>query len=529
MTHPVLRSRCPCSRPGVLHRYPITRGRIRPGLFIGLVVLLMVVAGVQAGESYIYAAKWMDGPSPTSITADHNGNIFVADYGAGVFQYRTDGILVRNWNAVGPDENLWYSANGIGVDSQGYVYVLDNLNDPVHVIRKFTAEGTLVKEWQISVNHYWYQGLAVGPDDTIYVMCDTGMELYSPDGTLKKTIPTLNGGAFTLDDQGYLSVVSGGSLKKYTSDGTLLTSWPVAPGQVAVNHAGNVFITGNNEVAEYTPDGSFITRWGEEGSGNGQFFVIAAITTDRDGNVYVAEEGNSRIQKFVLTWTGAISVYLSEYGLPIYLDHEDTGKTTVYNTVVLTDIVPGRHTVSLKSKKPLYPSDEQVVTVYANETAGVGFSSSFPVQVRLDPVSGTYSPGETFRYSVNVRDSYPYNYDYSMAFVTLDPHLKILDFSPCLDYCMLRGQTLDCGGMVYYTPEIDVQVRSDTPGGSLLVSDVSFYIRHDDAYLSGGSNTSTILVKSSSNPVPEFPSALMPVTLAAGLVAVVFLIRRKNS
>ena len=45
---------------------------------------------------------------------------------------------------------------------------------------------------------------------------------------------------------------------------------------------------------------SFITKWGSFGQGDGQFagFVAAVAVDSSSGNVYVADNGNHRIQKF---------------------------------------------------------------------------------------------------------------------------------------------------------------------------------------------------------------------------------------
>ena len=55
----------------------------------------------------------------------------------------------------------------------------------------------------------------------------------------------------------------------------------------------------------------FVTKWGSQGSGNGQFNSPNGIAVDSSGNVYVADGGNNRIQKFdsdgrlILKWGSA--------------------------------------------------------------------------------------------------------------------------------------------------------------------------------------------------------------------------------
>jgi len=48
----------------------------------------------------------------------------------------------------------------------------------------------------------------------------------------------------------------------------------------------------------YAETYNFVTKWGSYGSGNGQFYNPNGIAVDSSGNVYVADSGYSRIQKF---------------------------------------------------------------------------------------------------------------------------------------------------------------------------------------------------------------------------------------
>jgi len=42
----------------------------------------------------------------------------------------------------------------------------------------------------------------------------------------------------------------------------------------------------------------FSLKWGSDGSGDGQFSLTESVEVDSDGNVYVADGNNNRIQKF---------------------------------------------------------------------------------------------------------------------------------------------------------------------------------------------------------------------------------------
>ncbi|PWT79361.1 MAG: hypothetical protein C5B57_14095 [Blastocatellia bacterium] len=73
------------------------------------------------------------------------------------------------------------------------------------------------------------------------------------------------------------------------------------PTDVAWDAAGNIFVSdgyGNSRVAKFDKNGKFLASWGSRGTAPGEFNTLHTIATDAQGNVYVGDRGNRRIQVF---------------------------------------------------------------------------------------------------------------------------------------------------------------------------------------------------------------------------------------
>ena len=184
--------------------------------------------------------------------------------------------LVSGWGKTGSGDGQFLNATGIGIDSQGAVYVADAGN---YRIQKFSAAGQLLVKWGT-------RGAGPGQLTTPHdVAIDTSGNVWVSDyGNTRLQRFTTSGGIPT--------------------DGktTIITGLDSQPDTVAVDGAGNLFVTefGANKVRRYDAASNWGlgTTWGGTGTGSGQFNRPHGIAVSPDGSVYVGDRDNYRTQRF---------------------------------------------------------------------------------------------------------------------------------------------------------------------------------------------------------------------------------------
>lgn len=118
-----------------------------------------------------------------------------------------------------------------------------------------------------------------------------GNETVSPIGTYTPSPLTL-----TMTEN-YIFVRKWGSYGS-TGDGQFNR-----PHKIAADSNGNIYVsdTNNNRIQKFTNTGTFITKWGSAGTSEGGLFNSPFdIAADSSGNIYVADTYNNRIQVFSL-------------------------------------------------------------------------------------------------------------------------------------------------------------------------------------------------------------------------------------
>jgi len=221
---------------------------------------------------------------------------------------------------------------GIAVDSKGKVYVADQKVGAVFIFNTETHDTEMIRNG-IEAHFGWINGLAIDDDDRLFVS-DGKMHrvmIFNPkhevEGQITEglvdpvgiALDTTNRILYVVDtQQDQVIVFDADTLKLLRRIGTggknhyLTTPGDFgAPQGVAVDADGNVYVTDtmNNRVEIFDADGGFISLFGKHGDGPGALARPKGIAVDADGHIWVADEMEDRLQVFnrdgqLLTYIG---------------------------------------------------------------------------------------------------------------------------------------------------------------------------------------------------------------------------------
>jgi len=196
------------------------------------------------------------------------------------------------WGTGGTGAGEFNEPRGVALDDEGNVYVVDAANDRV---QKFDAYGAFIAEFGSSGS---------GADQFILpfdVVVDSYGDVWVSDyhNHCVKKFHDSGGNTY-------------GCVDTIGTPGTPGTADEVFwyPWGLAVDGDDNLYVADNwnNRIQKFTSSGTFVTKWGiadsNDNSEGGRFENPTEVAVDSSGNVYVADNNNYRIQKFV--WNPAL-------------------------------------------------------------------------------------------------------------------------------------------------------------------------------------------------------------------------------
>jgi streptogramin lyase len=253
---------------------------------------LDVIAGPGTGNGQVW--------DPSAITFAPNGDLYVAEMGNDrVQRFDTLGNFLGTWGGTGSGNGQFFDPRGIAVDSLGDVYVADTGNNRV---QKFDASGNWLTAWATSSP----TGIAVDSGDVVWVVGST-VQRFGTDGSLLSSFSPGAGNAVSIDASDHAWVAQTSVVKLFDATGALLDSFGTSgsgngqvsgPKGVAVAPGGNVFVadTGNNRVQRFS-SGTYETAWGRY-PGPGVPDFPTGLAVDGSDNVYITNKGQDQIQEF---------------------------------------------------------------------------------------------------------------------------------------------------------------------------------------------------------------------------------------
>jgi len=343
----------------------------------GAALLLLAVPGqvtqvLAADEPPVYLLKWGSGGTgagqfdePWGIAVDPDGNVWVADYeNSRVQKFTSDGDFLASWGSGGGLGQFWYPTD-VAVDSSGYVYVADRDN---HRVQKYDGEG-----WSAFATGFSLPtGIAIDGAGRVFVVdyTEDHVEVYDSSGTYLTQFGASGTGDGQFSYPSAIAVDSGGAV--YVADSTIEAGGPSRvqkftwdpdagtsgeyvyvtqfgsrgydDGQslgifgVVVDSAGGVYITdyGNHRVQKFTYNDvsasyEFALKWGTWGTADGQLKKPTGITLHPNGDIYVTEEGNDRVQAFTYrTVTIPLKTGWNMVSVPLTLESEHDGPADAF-------------------------------------------------------------------------------------------------------------------------------------------------------------------------------------------------------
>ena len=322
--------------------------------------------------------------SPTSVTVDALGNVYIADRNNRKIRKITPVGVVTTFagsGTSGSTDGTGTSATfsdpiSVAVDASGNVYVADLV---ANKIRKITSAG--------AVTTFAGSGTAGSTDATgtsasfknpFGVAVDASGNVYVGDYGNHKIRKITSAGVVT---------TFAGSGTAGSTDGTGTSASFNNPIGVAVDASGNLYVAdrGNHKIRKITPAGVVTTLAGSGTAGSTDATGISAsfngpygVAVDALGNVYVADYNNHKIRK--ITSAGVVTTLAG------------TGTAALINGTLASAAFYLPFGVAVDASNNVYVADQGNAAIRKIDIYGYSVSPALPTGLSMDAsgvISGT--------------------------------------------------------------------------------------------------------------------------------------------
>jgi tripartite motif-containing protein 71 len=296
---------------------------LRLSIVVTILITFIVSPSLQtANADYAFYKKWGTPATgngqfslPMETAVDSTGRVYVADMGnhriqkfllanacpGSSIQIVPGVCLVKKWGELGSGNGQFNLSRGVVADASGRVYVADVNNNRIQM---FKGVGTFIRAWGTPGigNGQFNHPSDIAVDSLGYVYVTDTFNHRIQKFQIANQCP-----AGTTQVAPRVCFVT-----KWGTQGTGNGQFR-SPNEIAVDRQGNLYVAewGNERVQKFQlanpcPAGTtqvvagvcFVTKWGTHGTGNGQFIGLFGIAVDSQGNAYTTERANIRVQKF---------------------------------------------------------------------------------------------------------------------------------------------------------------------------------------------------------------------------------------
>lgn len=261
---------------------------------------------------------------PTGIAVDAAGDVYVADSGnKRVQKFDSDGRFLREWTRSIPGRPGvdFKKPADIAFDAAGNMYVTDT-DDDIRGIKKIDANGYYVSAWNVDGLNGAVGITVNGAGDLIVINSKTMYgrltEIDPENGAVVRTYETRNVASdFAAGKDVAVNAGGNGSIYITDTNGNRIGLWsdetgfddlPIwgidarglrEPVSIATDAQGTLYIADRyySHIVRTSENGDYIEHWGGKGTSPGRFDGPSGVAVDKNGNVYVADTNNNRVQK----------------------------------------------------------------------------------------------------------------------------------------------------------------------------------------------------------------------------------------
>jgi len=230
---------------------------------------------------------------PGDLCLYPDGRILVADETRHRIQvFSREGRLLSSFGEKGKQPGQFHYPKRLASSPEGNIYVADAWN---HRVQTFNRDGSFLRTFgeygdgpgQFNEPH----GIATGHNEWIYILdrCNHRVQVFDRDF---QTVGSFGRrGTPWEEDMAYLFSTP---VDKFTPPAFEF------PTDIGADRQGNIYITdcNNHRIQKFNPYGERIAAWGKKGSAGGDFLYPQAIAVDSRSNVFVADMNNRRVQRF---------------------------------------------------------------------------------------------------------------------------------------------------------------------------------------------------------------------------------------